>query len=100
MAEYLQIDDFLPYLHTNFPVQQMEGMPEYPLSFELIEVTEIGEAYQGGRKPFSLIFQGPVAVILPQRIYRIVHPTHGALDIFLVPIGPDKSGMRYQAIFT
>jgi hypothetical protein len=39
-------------------------------------------------------------VPLPQRIYRIEHATLGAFDLFLVPIGPDAQGLRYQAVFT
>jgi hypothetical protein len=36
---------------------------------------------------------------VPQAIYAMRHPTLGALDVFLVPIGPDAVGMRYQAVF-
>jgi hypothetical protein len=28
------------------------------------------------------------------------HAQLGAMEIFLVPIGPDEGGMRYEAIFT
>jgi len=28
------------------------------------------------------------------------HPEMAGLELFLVPIGPDAHGMRYQAVFT
>lgn len=51
------------------------------------------------RMPFSLIFRGPRTIILPQSMYRVVHEHLGSFDLFLVPLGPDQTGMRYEAIF-
>ena len=75
-----------------------------PLDVELIEATGFpARPDQAGgpvrREPFSIVFRGPRAVVLPQRIYRLEHDTLGTLEIFLVPIGPDETGMRYEAIF-
>jgi hypothetical protein len=36
---------------------------------------------------------------LPQHIYALEHTSLGKLELFLVPIGPDERGMRYQAVF-
>lgn len=36
---------------------------------------------------------------LPQATYRIENANLGVLEVFLVPIGPDESGMRYEATF-
>jgi hypothetical protein len=67
----------------------------------LAEVTDLSrpEAPGRGRKPFSLIFRGPVRPVLAQRIWPLEHLELGQLEIFLVPIGPDAQGMRYEAIF-
>jgi hypothetical protein len=54
----------------------------------------------GGRQPFSLTFRGPPDPLLPQATYRLEHDTFGAPEIFVVPIGRDASGVRYEAIFT
>ena len=51
------------------------------------------------RRAFSLLFRGPADPLLPQRTYRLEHPELGGLDIFLVPLGPDSEGMRYEAVF-
>ena len=52
------------------------------------------------REPFSLLFRGPLDVVLPQRIYPLEHPDMGRFELFLVPIGPDAEGMRYEAVFS
>ena len=51
------------------------------------------------RDPFSLLFLGPKTPVLPQRIYPLESEAFGRLDIFLVPIGADASGVKYEAIF-
>lgn len=72
-------------------------VPHDAPSFEarLIEVTEIARE-PGGRAPFSLVFRGGPSPPLPQRIHRVEHDDLGAIEIFLVPIAPD----RYEAVFT
>lgn len=49
--------------------------------------------------PFNLMFLGPQDPLLPQRTYRLEHPTVGSHDIFLVPVGRDDEGTRYEAVF-
>jgi hypothetical protein len=72
-----------------------------PLALELVEATESSRAWRAtGRNAFSLLFRGPRQPVLPQRIYRLMHDRLGRLEIFLVPIGPDSEGMRYEAVFT
>jgi hypothetical protein len=81
-----------------------EGGPD--LALELSEVNAITDTGPRDprvgqrRTPFSLIFRGPPAVLLPQRIYRLEHATLGAFELFIVPLGPDAQGLRYEAIFT
>jgi len=71
------------------------------LELELLSADALGEAMQAsGRQPFSLVFRGPRAQALPQRIHRLESTRLGALEIFLVPIEPDPSGPRYEAVFT
>ena len=73
-----------------------------PLDVELVTATDLserpGEEPRG--RPFSIVFRGPKDVLLPQRIYRVEHAGIGAFEIFLVPIGPDGGGHRYEAVFT
>ena len=37
---------------------------------------------------------------MPQLIYSLEHATLGTLEVFLVPVGPDAVGMRYDAVFS
>ena len=69
---------------------------------ELVEVETVGERpfESSGRVPFSLVFRGPREPVLPQRIYRFENEALGDFELFIVPIGPDESGMRYQAVFS
>ncbi|HMP31859.1 MAG TPA: hypothetical protein PKD85_19810, partial [Saprospiraceae bacterium] len=34
-----------------------------------------------------------------QATYLLLHPTKGEIPVFLVPLGLDHIGMKYQAIF-
>lgn len=99
MLEKLTGTDFIPYLNQPFMVY-LETSEAYAL--ELVSVTESGEARDpGGRRPFSLIFSNPRKdAYLSQRIYRLEHEKMGSLELFLVPLGPDLVGMRYEAIFS
>lgn len=98
MLESLTIADFAPRVGDRFRIDATEDGTGRDA--ELVEAAPVGEAGPGGRVPFSLIFRDPGGVVLPQRIYRVDHPELGSLDIFLVPIGADAAGVRYEAIFT
>jgi hypothetical protein len=89
--EALTADDFAPLRDQPFRLSA-DGPP---LALTLVEVT----AGDGGR-PFSLLFRGPAEPLLPQRIYRIEHQALGALELFLVPVGREPDGLRYEAVFT
>ena len=65
---------------------------------ELVEVTDKTPAGFAGTQ-FSLLFRGPLDVLLPQRIYPLDHPEMGRLDLFLVPVAQKKDGYRYEAFF-
>ena len=64
--------------------------------------TRSGDApsHPGKRTPFSLVFRAALEPVLPQRIYELRHDEMGSFELFLVPIGPDEHGMRYEAAFS
>ena len=75
-----------------------------PVAVTLIEAESLGpETADAGRpnrrRAFSLVFRGPMEPVLPQRIYAMEHEALGRFELFLVPIGPDEVGMRYEAVF-
>ena len=97
MLEHLTHESFRPHVGTPFRV---EYAPAASATLTLFEVTVLGGGGTAPRQPFSLLFRGPRAPVLPQRIYRLEHEGMGALELFIVPIGPDAEGLRYEAIFT
>jgi hypothetical protein len=91
----LTADDFSKHLNTVFTFH--DGDREWPLT--LLSVSTLpGRA--GKRQPFSLVFIGVPGVVFSQRIYTLDHASLGRLPIFLVPIGADTGGTRYEAVFS
>ncbi len=90
---------FETYVGTNFQVTTDHGNA----TVQLAAVRPLAMAYRPpphGREPFSLIFRAESReFFLPQSVYRIWHPVLGDLDVFLVPVGPDETGMCFEAIF-
>lgn len=88
----LRIQDFTAHLHTGFLIAHSDG---YEL--RLVEVNDFSRAQQ---EQFSLVFAGPASPWLQQGTYTLIHPQLFELALFLVPIGPGKDGMRYEAVFS
>ena len=99
---WLTFDQFSGRVGEVFDVS-VDGGPT--IRTELVEAVESGEP--GGTGP-----QGqprlPVLAGLPRAggadaaagaPTRVDHADLGELEMFLVPIGPDADGMRYQAVF-
>jgi hypothetical protein len=95
MLERLTADDFTPHLGDRFRLHADDATV---LDAELIDVQE-GVPTVGTRTPFSLVFRGPLEPLLPQAIYRFEHDALEPLEVFIVPIGPDEDGMRYEVVF-
>jgi hypothetical protein len=69
---------------------------------KLVEVKERSHrsrdsAQQGDS--FSLLFTGPRARLLPQRLYWFAHETMGRFELFIVPVGQDADSFSYEAVF-
>jgi hypothetical protein len=92
---------FAPHVGEPFSV----AFDDRAVTLELVEASPASDRLAenarraGLREPFSLQFRGPGDPFLRQRIYRLEHDALGALDIFLVPIGADGDGFRYEAVF-
>lgn len=97
MLDTLTHETFSSHLGTTFEVR-LDGRT---LALELVEVTPYrGDGAAGSRQPFSVFFRGPAEVYLPQQIVPLHHERLGQLDIFLVPVGRQPDGYRYEAVFT
>ena len=98
-SSLLTVSDFQPHVGSGFRLDADDV-----LEVELVEVDDVGGRSgvppERPRAPFSVVFLGPRDPVLPQRIYRLEHDELGTLDLFLVPIGRDDAGVRYEAVFT
>jgi hypothetical protein len=99
--EWLTCGDFSGHLGERFEVTVAD---QTTLALELVEAVE--STALGGLGPegqerlqFSLVFRGPATPNLGQGTRRLRHDELEELDLFLVPIGPDAEGMRYEAVF-
>lgn len=93
--QQLTIDDFKPLQGERFTVSS----EEQPIEMELVEVKAMGSGLREGGA-FSLLWQGPEAPLLDQRIYRFTHAELGEHDLFIVPVAQKTSGFQYEVIFT
>ncbi|MBL4773233.1 MAG: hypothetical protein JKX98_06435 [Alcanivoracaceae bacterium] len=75
---------------------------ENPTSCELIEIKGINTqtVKEGLPEPFSLVFQAAGDTIFEQNTYFVKNNEFKKTPLFLVPIGSDEKGVRYEAIFT
>ena len=99
MLQDFTIELFQPRVGEPFRVIVDE---QWELLTRLSEVSVWGheEAKTRQRHPFSLIFHARPDAVIPQAIYRIENANLEPFEAFLVPIGPDAGGMRYEAVFT
>jgi hypothetical protein len=96
MLQDLTPGSFEEHLGSRFHIHAGDGRS---VEAELYQVAR-HEEHDGPRKqPFSLFLRGPRDIVLPQQIYRVEHERMGTMEIFLVPVGPDEQGMRYEAVF-
>lgn len=104
MAEtaWFTYDDFADRVGDRFRVR----LPEtHELELVLSEAT--AGAHNGDdtgpdgpkRQQFALLFRGPAEPQLSQGLWELEHDRMGELALFLVPLGPDADGPRYEAAF-
>lgn len=88
-----------PYTGQTFQIRFTDGTLEVTLE----QVEKLKEKHVDPklmRDTFALYFRGPREYPMPQGTYAFFHETLGGpLPIFLVLLGSDANGCRYQAIF-
>lgn len=81
------------------PMQLSNGREER--AAVLIQARAGQSGASGFREPFSLLIRADMADgYWPQGNYFLSHPELGELELFMVPIGPDAEGMRYEISFS
>jgi hypothetical protein len=94
VSELLTKDAFAENLNTKFRIQ-LEASNTVEL--ELIEVLETMRTLR--QQQFSVFFRGPLDYLLPQGTYHMEHKKMGTVSLFIVPVGREQDGFRYEAVF-
>ncbi len=97
MPASLTEKEFSQHLHSQFQLKLADG----ELQLELVEVKgyPAGPNEQSGMERFSIFFNGPGDIRLPQHVYQLAHERMGEFELFLVPVSGDDKGYRYEAVF-
>lgn len=88
--------DFLPLVGQQFSLYAADDV-SFPVT-----LSEVAEGEQGpARRQFALTFAGGPNPPVAQGVMQVQHDHVGALDLFLVPLGPDPASgeQRYEAVF-
>jgi hypothetical protein len=93
--DQLRPEDFEPLLGRSMPVE----IPGGTLACELTQVRRLPAHSMRANPPFALTLRGPRSQPFGQGIYPLLHPEHGRLNLFMVPIGPDSVGLCYEITF-
>lgn len=94
MTDELTRDWFARQLNTQF---QIERQGASTVTLDLVEASPL--RISGGFQSFSIVFRGPADTFLPQATYTLHHDTIAPFELFIVPIGQDAHGFRYEAVF-
>lgn len=94
MEPALTHEEFTQHANTKFQVQIEENNF---VELELIEVSELKLYPQ--QAEFSIVFRGPLNVLLHQGVHYFRHDQMGQFELFIVPFKQDEQGFYYEAIF-
>jgi hypothetical protein len=98
VSALFSFDDVKPLVGERFLLRS--GQQEVAVT--LSEATSLGfnrAPENGGRESFSLLFHAPTGTRAAQGTYEISHPLLGTHSLFVVPLGPDATGLRLQLVF-
>lgn len=94
MIEQLAREDFVQLSPGSLGIDYQGNR----VALDVVETREL-PAGSPRHSPFAVVLTGPLSPVLPQGTYALFHPARGRLDLFLVPIGRDAGGTRYEIIF-
>ena len=98
MSDFQTAEEFKQHLNTSFHLQVNAPKP-IDLTLVAVESRPSDSSEEQGMERFSVVFSGSLEFLLPQSTYRMVHPAMGEFDVFLVAIGQDADGYRYEAVY-
>lgn len=88
---------FAEQVGTRFEIEDSSGNRA---TVALIEASPVDSPGRGGhRKPFSLVFRGPLGLRLGQDLYKVRHPRLGSMRLLLVPVDLPARYNHLEAVF-
>jgi len=98
MSEWQTEAEFRQNLNTKFRL--LADTPK-PIELTLVDVeSRPSDAHEeAGMERFSVFFKGSLEYLLQQAVYPFGHPQMGEFELFLVPIGQESDGYRYEAVY-
>lgn len=97
MFRHLSARDLQPLVGSAFRLAEHPAAP--PLTLAAVQATNQPRRITRDEPCFSALFRAPVGFHLPQSTYLLDHVALGCVAIFLVPLGSDAQGPRFQAVF-
>ena len=98
MRDLQSEEEFRQHINTPFRLQVNAHKP-IDLMLVGVESRPSDATEEQGMERFSVFFLGSPEFLLPQATYRLAHPEMGEFDLFLVAIGKEADGYRYEAIY-
>jgi hypothetical protein len=98
MSEFQTAEEFGQYLNTPFRLQVNAPKP-IDITLVGVESRPLDPTEEAGMERFSVFFSSPLEFLLPQGTYRVTHPQMGEFDLFLVAVGQEADGYRYEAVY-
>ena len=93
--DQLSAEDFEPLVGQSLAV----AFPGGTLDCEVAHLKRLPPHTLRVHPPFALLLRGARNQPLAQGIYELRHPLHGRLNVFMVPIGPNGTGLGYEITF-
>jgi hypothetical protein len=94
----IEHQDFSEFLNQNLTIRSSENMT---IDTQIIQVSVYETNARFERIPFSVVLRAQKdSARLNQGVYIIEHPIKGDLALFLVPIGDDNEGIKYEITFS
>jgi hypothetical protein len=94
----ISVETFAPHVGQPFDILQPEGR-RVTITLAEAAATPTDNDPRRTRVPFSLIFRPTGELSMEQGMYHLERAGLGTIEVFLVPIQPDRDGPRIQAVF-
>jgi hypothetical protein len=89
--------EFSKHVGSKFQIPLTDG--DFNLTLTEVKAYMPEPNEQSGMERFSIFFDGPADLLLPQQTYLLRHEQMGEFELFLGAISRDAKGIRYEAVF-